>query len=198
MSLQDLLSPNQVAVLLRVSPVTVRHWSLDGKLKFVLTPGGHRRYAYADIERFAREHSVQLSRSNSTSLRILVVDDNVALAEYIMELLNTEVPDVYVEIAHDGFSAGEKLHTLHPHVVLLDLMMPGLNGFETCRRIKQHQITRDVRVIAMTGYPSEENIQRILAEGADVCLAKPVRAPALLLALGIDSKSGTNKKLSNV
>jgi len=181
-----LLTPNQVADLLRVSPVTVRHWALGGKLQCVTTPGGHRRFAQADVEQFARDHGVRVAGEDSPTPRVLVVDDNAALAEYISELLNTQVPDIVVDIAHDGFEAGEKLHTFKPGVVLLDLMMPGLNGFVTCRRIKTEQATRHVRVIAMTGFPSGENVQRILAAGAEVCLAKPVRAADLLQALGSD------------
>lgn len=180
------LTPRQVAELLRVSPVTVRHWALDGKLRFVTTPGGHRRFSYADIEKFARDNGVSLVHGKAQGLRVLVVDDNVELAAYIAELLSTQTPEeVAVEVAHDGFEAGEKLHTFKPGVVLLDLMMPGLDGFETCRRIKQNDITRDIRVIAMTGFPTGENVQRIVEMGAEYCLAKPVRAPELLTALGV-------------
>lgn len=177
------LTPNQVADLLKVSPVTVRHWALDGKLKFVTTPGGHRRFAMAEVKRFAQEHGVHLAQDEPPGLRVLVVDDNADLANYLAELLVTQVADVAVSIAHDGFAAGQKLHTFEPTVVLLDLMMPALDGFETCRRIKQNPATSHVRVLAMTGYPSEDNVDKILLAGAETCLAKPIRAPALLQAL---------------
>jgi excisionase family DNA binding protein len=180
------LSPNQVADLLKVSPITVRHWALIGKLKFVTTPGGHRRFLQADVDQFARDHGVSLPRGEPEKLRVLIVDDNRDLAGYLAVLLAGQEGVDAVSVAHDGFEAGEKIHLFKPSVVLLDLMMPGLDGFETCKRIKQSEVTRRVRVIAMTGYPSEENVQRILAAGAGLCLAKPVRAPELLQALGIE------------
>jgi excisionase family DNA binding protein len=183
------LTPNEVARLLKVSPVTVRHWALGDKLNFITTPGGHRRFAMNDVERFARDHGISLGLHDSEGLRVLIVDDNVELADYLSQLLNKQEQVSAVAIARDGFEAGEQIHVFKPGVVLLDLMMPGLNGFETCRRIKQREATRSIRVIAMTGYPNDENVERILAEGAEACLAKPIRAPALLEALGIDSQS---------
>jgi excisionase family DNA binding protein len=183
------LTPNQVAKLLKVSPVTVRHWALDDRLNFITTPGGHRRFAMSDIERFAREHGIYLNQDNQQDLRILIVDDNVELADYLAKLLGKQEQVKGVVVAHDGFEAGEQIHVFKPNIVLLDLMMPGLNGFETCHRIKQNDRTKHIRIVAMTGYPSDENVQRILSEGAEACLSKPVRAPELMAALGWDIPS---------
>jgi len=69
--------------------------------------------------------------------------------------------------------------------------MPELDGFDTCWRIKHKDSMQHIRIIAMTGFPSEENIQRILATGAEACLAKPVRAAMLFEALGLDGKQTT-------
>ena len=183
----EYLTPRQVADCLKISPVTVRHWALDGKLKFVTTPGGHRRFAYADIERFAQERGIRLTWDDAGTLRILIVDDNRDLVGYLVELLEHAELDLLVEVAHDGFTAGEQIHLFKPDIVLLDLMMPGLDGFETCRRIKQNIATRHIRVIVMTGFPTEENVERILQAGAERCLAKPIPASTLLQAMGIDA-----------
>lgn len=188
------LSPNQVADLLKVSPITVRHWASIGKLRCVNTPGGHRRFHPADVEHFARDHGVNLSHDEAEGLRVLIVDDNRDMSAYLAELLTTQDQDIAVAVANDGFEAGENIHIFKPSVVLLDLMMPGLDGFDTCRRIKQSESTRQLRIIAMTGYPSEENIRRILAAGAEICLAKPIRAPTLLEALGITSHEQTQRR----
>jgi len=178
-------TPNQVAELLRVTPVTVRHWALDGKLAFNSTPGGHRRFEKREIERFAEAHNINLNITNPKELRILIVDDNRELSDYFVEFLSAHEAVDAVDIAHDGFSAGAKMHSFKPTLVILDLMMPGLNGVQTCRSIKLDPETRDVRVIAITGYPSEENVSRIMEHGAEICLTKPVRAPDLLSAIGI-------------
>lgn len=178
------LTPNQVAYLLHVSPVTVRHWALGGKLKFVTTPGGHRRFSYDDIEKYAQECGISLA-SDTKDLRVLIVDDNRDLSDYLVELLRGANANIEVDVAYDGFEAGNKLHIFKPHIVLLDLMMPGLNGFDTCQRIKQNEATQQVRVIAMTGFPSEENCQKIVSIGAEVCMAKPIDPTALLEVLGL-------------
>lgn len=62
------------------------------------------------------------------------------------------------DAAADGFEAGSKLYAFKPDVILLDMMMPGLNGFDICRQIKAAQDTCDIRVIAMTGHLSQENV----------------------------------------
>ncbi len=180
-----LLTPTEVAALLRVSPVTVRHWALEGKLPFETTPGGHRRFTRAAVESFAREQGVRLYGEAPHGLRVLIVDDNEDLAHYLEELIAGLTGDIQVARARDGFEAGDQLHRFRPDVVLLDLKMPGMDGFEACRRIKHNATTRHVRVIAMTGYPSVENLQKILLAGAEVCLPKPVRVPDLINALGI-------------
>lgn len=189
----DSLTPGEVADLLKVSPVTVRHWALEGRLKFVTTPGGHRRFARADIEKLAAECGVSLNPPEPQGLRILVVDDNRSLAEYLREMLSNLDSSIAVMLAHDGFEAGEKLHLFKPDLVLLDLKMPGPDGFEICRRIKQNEVTQHIRVVAMSGFPSEENVRKITTAGADLCLGKPIVVPDLLQALGVSLEPLTKR-----
>jgi len=66
---------------------------------------------------------------------------------------------------------------------MLDLTMPGMNGFEVCEHIKQNPELAGTRVIAMTGDASEESVQKILQAGAETCLSKPIRAPELFMAM---------------
>lgn len=184
----DVLTPQQVAELLIVSPVTVRQWAQKGELRALITPGGHRRFRLRDVERFARERGISLQFSEEV-LRILVVDDDPQLSGYLVEVLGSLSTPVETEVARDGFDAGRKVLKFRPDIVLLDLMMPGLDGFEVCRRLKQDPATSDVRIIAMTGYPSPGNIERIRAAGAEVCLPKPIGIQALLDAIGLHQSS---------
>jgi len=79
----------------------------------------------------------------------------------------------------------------NPHVVLLDLMMPGLNGFQVCKDLRASPSTKNIRVIAMTGYPSSENVAEILDAGAETCLSKPFSNELLRQQLGlIKDKAG--------
>jgi two-component system cell cycle response regulator len=89
-------------------------------------------------------------------------------------------PDCEVVEAHDGFRAGTIVVTLRPDVVVLDLRMPGIDGYEVCRLIKSQAATRHTEVVVVTAYPSPEGEKRILGCGARVCLAKPLDMENLL------------------
>ncbi len=169
------LTPNETAALLMVAPATLRVWADKGLLKAQTTAGGHRRFLRDEVERFRRERE----HEGAEKMRILIVDDEAPLTRYLSALLN-DLADVGTAAASDGFTAGYLVHTFRPDVVLLDLMMDGLDGFQVCRQIKTDTATRHIRVIAMTGYPTPENIERILAAGAEDCLTKPLDESRLL------------------
>jgi CheY-like chemotaxis protein len=114
---------------------------------------------------------------------VLVVDDEKAIARWVIKAIQRRWPAVEVFHASDGFAAGEMVAAVRPAVVLLDLRMPGLDGFEVCRRIKAKPQTRDTVVIAMTGYHSAEVEKEIRACGAVACLAKPFDAAVLFAEL---------------
>ncbi len=181
------LTPNDVARLLMVSPVTVRQWAQKGSLSALTTPGGHRRFLRHDVERFARERGVALQPPEGDALRILIVDDDRQLAGYLVELFANQDEPVSTQTAHDGFEAGAKVQTFRPHIMLLDLMMPELDGFGVCRQMQQDPNTKAVRIIAMTGYYTAGNVQRILAAGAEACLPKPLPNDDLLEAIGFSA-----------
>ena len=149
------------------------------------TPGGHRRFLLHDIERFVRDNDLTTQIRRDETMRILIVDDDAPVAAYLSQLFNRIDAPIENRIAHDGFSAGKLVHSFQPHVVLLDLMMPELNGFDVCRQIKQDATTRATRVIAMTGFYNEENVHRALDAGAECCIGKPFDQRKLLNLLGL-------------
>ena len=178
-------TPNEVAELLMVSPITVRQWAQKGWLEARTTAGGHRRFLYKDIEKFAKERDLTLLTTHEDVLRILIVDDDTQLAGFLVELLTGFDTAVETEVAHDGFSAGRKLQEFEPDIMLLDLMMPGMNGFDVCHQLKDVLLRKSLRIIAMTGFPSKENIDRIINAGAETCLAKPLNEILLLQTIGL-------------
>ncbi len=180
------LTPREVARLLHVSPITVRSWANKGLLRTEITPGGHRRFSFDEVERLAGEHGMTLELQPATTQRVLIVDDDRQFSGYLVELLEGLPSPPLVEVAHDGFEAGRRLMGMAPDIVLLDLMMPGMDGFETCRRIKEDSATSHVRVIAISGYPTPESVRRILDCGAERCLGKPLDARQLLQAMTND------------
>ena len=180
------LTPNEVAEMLMVSPTTIRQWASQGKLNSALTPGGHRRFLRADVERFSRQNNLTLPLRDSDVTRILIVDDDEEVGQLLTRLFTYSSSPVETMTATSGFEAGRLVQSFEPHVVLLDLMMPGVDGFEVCRDIKQNPTTRAIRVVAMTGYYEDGNVAEILDAGAEVCLSKPFKLNAMLRAIGID------------
>lgn len=180
-----LLTPNDVAELLMVSPTTVRFWAQKGALKAKTTPGGHRRFTIEDIEDFAESRGMRLQTDMST-LRVLVVDDDVSLGHYLVEYLG-QMDGVECEMANYSFEAGLKVRSFQPHLVLLDVMMPGLDGFQVCQMMKSDRSMRNIRIIAMTGFASDENVSKILSAGAEACLSKPLDKEKLKTLLNLES-----------
>jgi len=111
---------------------------------------------------------------------VVVVDDNNDAAESMAMLLRTAGHDVHIE--NDGAAALRHLMAELPDVVLLDIGLPGLDGYEVARRLRAHPGGEAVRIYAMTGYGQEEDRRRSLAAGFDGHLVKPV-VPSDLFAL---------------
>lgn len=103
---------------------------------------------------------------------ILVIDDEPSVGELIVDLMQDHAR-VHVHVVHDGFAAGLKLKEYFPDLIILDLNLPGVDGFEVCKKIKEDELQSDTRILAVTGYDSEENYKRIKEQGADDYLAKP-------------------------
>ena len=188
----DILSPAQVAKLLFVTPATVRLWADKGELPAQTTPGGHRRFKRSDIEKFARSRCYPLKNVGRNKLRILIVDDEKPYSIYIQKIFSKFSDQVITEVANDGFEAGLAVTKFKPDVVILDLMMNGMDGFEVCRRIKSSDDTKMIRVIAMTGHPSSENVDRIINAGAETCIPKPIKKSDLFAYLGIETEPATD------
>jgi excisionase family DNA binding protein len=149
----------ETAKLCHVSPLSIINWVNAGRLPAFRTPGGHRRIRRED--------------------KVLVVDDEGSIREVLSEHLTTRAKSYEVLTAADGFEAGRLVATFRPDVVLLDLRMPGLDGFQICRTIKADPDTSSTVVIAMTGFYSPETEARILECGAIRCFAKPVEPSTL-------------------
>jgi PAS domain S-box-containing protein len=115
------------------------------------------------------------------SRRVLIVDDNVDAAIALHLLLKALGHETTV--AHDGASALKRAQEFHPDVVLLDIGMPGIDGYEVARRLRQLKMDRPLRIVAVTGWGKEDDRARSREAGFDLHLVKPVDMTDLANAL---------------
>jgi len=131
----------------------------------------------------ARSRDVALPRAATpTGLRVVIVDDNPDLRELVAELLMSQGHEV--ETADDGPSGLALIRARRPDVALIDIGLPGLDGYDLARTIRTELAGCAVRLIAMTGYGEESAQSRALAAGFDVHITKPASATTILDALG--------------
>ena len=110
--------------------------------------------------------------------KILIVDDDLNIQKLLTKMLSRY--QYQAEAASDGFEAGLKVMEFKPDLIILDLFMPRMSGFEMCKRIKKNSATSDIKILIITGYDTEENKNRIMEAGADDYLAKPLKKEIFL------------------
>ncbi len=183
---EDLLKISEMAQKADVLVSTIRYYTDIGLLKAAMTTeGGHRLYEEAPtMDRLNKikkmvskgmtlpEIQSQIEQEVSTK-KILVVDDEPEIVDFIKDLLADTVPHQF-ETASEGFSAGHLVHTFAPDLVILDLLLPGVDGFQVCRMIREDAETKNTKILAVTGYDSAEIRNKIIESGADDYLGKPL------------------------
>jgi excisionase family DNA binding protein len=169
-----------VSRILGVAVSSVSKWIDEGKLVAGRTPGGHRRIEKDDFVRFLHQQKFRVPEELlAYSPKILIIDDEPSFAKWLAEELGERYPQSEVHVAFDGYSAGEIVGLVKPAVILLDLHMPNIDGFEVCRRIKSNPRIGQAAIIAITADPDPERMQRIIRMGASACFVKPVDLDAL-------------------
>jgi excisionase family DNA binding protein len=176
------LSTIEVARMLGVAVSSISKWIDQGKLEAGKTPGGHRRIERENLIHFLRSHKLRIpdELQHSAGARILLVDDEQAVVDWLTEAIKEKFPSAKISQANDGYSAGEMVGQVKPDLIILDLFMPGMDGFEVCRRIKANPASSRTKIIAMTGHLSPEIQKDILHAGASICLEKPTDTGILM------------------
>ncbi len=190
--------------MLGVAVSSISKWIDEDKLPAGRTPGGHRRIEKDDFIRFLRQHNFRIPpelQAEIETTKILIVDDEKPFVKWLAEEIGHRYPQSEVSVAFDGFSAGEIVGLVKPAVIILDLHMPGMDGFEVCRRIKSNPLIKDAAVIAVTADPTPGRTEKIIALGACACLPKPFAIEALFVeidkALGIARPARPSAKSNN-
>jgi excisionase family DNA binding protein len=194
-SMEDILTVFKASQVCKVSPKTIINWIESGHIPAYKTVGGHRRIKQTDLVAFMNKQGIPVPEGGEpvdVRKRILVVDDDPIIVETIVQALEEDEHDYEVVSASDGFEAGLQVNHFKPHLMILDIMMPDIKGYEVCRKIKNDEKTKDTCIIVLSAYLDDEKFKKMKDYGADVCFSKPLPLPQLkkevarLLGLAIE------------
>ena len=169
----SILSTSEVAALFQVSPVTVEMWVRNESLVSNKTADGQDRYKYSDITEYAQKHNIAIDGDIRQITKVLIVDDDSFVADFLKDFLESRENVYDVHRTGISFMADQLVKKFHPHVLILDLRMPGMNGIELCRQFST-QIEEGLRVIGISGHWSENDRELFLMAGGECCLDKPL------------------------
>jgi two-component system, OmpR family, response regulator len=159
---------------------SVLRWIQDGKLAASLTAGGHHRVLDSDLVNFLKflrlpvPPELQKVERELAKQAVLVIDDDVQFCGLMKRFFSKHFPQLQFEVVHSGFEAGMTVTRLRPSIVLLDLMLPGVDGFRVCQVIRETRELAGVRIIAITGHNHPEYKDRVRKLGADDFVTKPL------------------------
>ena len=174
--MDDILTVFKAGKYCKVSPKTIINWIEAGHIKAYKTVGGHRRISQADLETFMRKQGIPIPDEDVDDgrKRILVVDDDPIIVETIVQALEEDEYDYEVISASDGFEAGIQVNHFKPHLLILDIMMPDIKGYDVCKKIKTDDETKNTKIIVLSAYLDEEKFKKMKDNGADLCFSKPL------------------------
>ncbi len=165
----------EVAAFCHVTINAVKKWIAAGKLVAFRTPGGHFRVNREDFLTFLDKYKLEIKEEFfPVRKKILIIDDEPGVREFVKGALEAMNGGYQIETAGDGYEALIKVGDFKPELLVLDIRMPKIDGFEVCRRIKQDAHTSQIKILAVTAYGSDD-IERIIQCGADFCLPKPIK-----------------------
>ena len=186
-ALKTVYTTHEAATLFSVSLPTVVNWIEAGRIRCHKTPGGHRRIRAADLAAFARENNIPLPESvlnhDGSVRRVLIVDDQVDFAEGVAAYLRYR-GGLQVELAESGFEAGLMVQRFRPGVVLMDVTMPDLDGFDALNALRANEETRHIPVVATAAFRDPGLDARVREHDFHAFLEKPMDLELLLDTLG--------------
>jgi len=162
-----------------VSRPTIIKWIEEGEVKAYRTPGGRYRVLREDLIEFLERYPVYRGGfARNEHKRVLIVDDQPDVRDTLEKALSIG-DDVYrLDSAKNGFEALVKIGSFDPHLIVLDIKMPDMDGLELCERLKKHESTKHIKILGITAYP--EYTEEMLKCGADECMKKPFQLEDLV------------------
>ncbi len=171
--MKTVYTTGEAAKICKVSQQTIIRCFDTGQLKGFRVPGSRfRRIPRDQLIIFMRENNIPTDALESQLRKILIVDDDVEIVTLIQDMLERD-GRFEVRTANNGFDAGMMVKEYHPDLIVLDVMLPDINGKEVCQRVRNDKTMDDVRIICISGMVEENRIQDLRNSGADEFLAKP-------------------------
>jgi len=168
----------EAAKICHVTHHSIKNWIKQGLIKASRTPGGHYRILEDDLDRFREKYDMFPREKGPSKRRIMIVDDDPD-ALSLMEKILTEDGFELIKVSN-ATEVGLKAAQLSPDLILLDFLMPEINGFEVCKALRENDMTRSIPIMAVTCLSKERDIERIFSCAADEYLAKPFKVDQLL------------------
>jgi two-component system, OmpR family, response regulator len=163
------LSVGQVAEICRVSKKTVLNWIYDGGMKAFTTYGGHYRIWPANVKKFLDSTGMDIPFDyvDDRTTHVLIIDDDLDFSTILKSAIVSELPDVEVTATDDGYEGLMLIGELKPQLVILDIKMPKVDGFQVLELLKSRKTEQDVKVLVITGYLDQETRQQLSTTIAD-------------------------------
>ena len=171
--MKTVFTTGEAAKICKVSQQTIIRCFDNGQLKGFRVPGSRfRRIPREALYKFMKDNGIPTDALESGKRKVLLVDDDNELVELMTKVLE-EDGRFEVRIASNGFDAGMMVKEYRPDIIVLDVMLPDINGKEVCHRVRADTSLEDVRILCISGMIEEDKIQELRLSGADDFLHKP-------------------------
>lgn len=170
---KQVFTTGEAAKVCNVSQQTIIRCFDSGRLEGFRVPGSRfRRIPRAELIRFMQKNGIPTERLDAGPIRVLVVDDDPEIVRLLEDALGAE-KGVDVRSAATGYDAGMLTESFRPHVMLLDYMLPDINGNLVCQRLRANPELASTRVVIVSGVVRQSEVDALLQSGADAFVRKP-------------------------
>ena len=178
--MKTVFTTGEAAKICNVSQQTIIRCFDSGQLKGFRVPGSRFRRIPRDVlYKFMKENGIPTDALESGKRKALVVDDDVDLVEVIQDVLEAD-GRFEIRTANNGFDAGMMVKEYRPDVIVLDVMLPDINGKEVCQRVRTDKTMDDTKIMCISGMVESDKISELKAAGADDFMQKPFDAEVLV------------------
>ena len=180
MTTKTVFTTGEAAKVCKVSQQTIIRCFDNGSLKGFRVPGSRFRRIPRDLLfQFMQENGIPTDALESGKRRVLIVDDDEELVELLVDVFERD-KRFDIRTANNGFDAGMTVKEFRPDLVVLDVMLPDINGKEVCQKIRSEKNLDKVRVICISGMVEQDKIEDLKVAGANEFLQKPFTVDSLL------------------